>query len=111
MVKCPICEKGELQKSKVKEEMHGVYLGEYPAEICKSCGESFVDSEAMRKIEEKAREKGVWGIGKKIKITKVGNSIAIRIPKIIADFMHLHEGEEAYIYPEKNKLIVEAHVS
>jgi len=43
----------------------------------------------------------------KTKIAKTGNSLAVRIPQRIAKFLDLKEGEETYIYPEKNKLIVE----
>ncbi len=107
-MKCPICEKGVLKKGKVKEEMFGVYLGEFPADICSKCGESFTNGAIMREIEKKAKEKGIWGLGKKTKITKTGNSLAIRIPRDIADFLKLKEGKEAYIHPEGNKLVVEA---
>jgi len=48
MVRCPSCGKGELHRGKIREQMFGVDLGEYPAEICDSCGESFVDQKAMR---------------------------------------------------------------
>ena len=105
---CPICENGNLKKGKIKETMFGVYLGEFPAEICNKCGESFTDEITTRAIEEQAKKKGLWGLGKKTKITKTGNSLAIRIPKDIANFLRLKEGEEAYIHPEKNKLIIEA---
>lgn len=108
MKKCPICEKGKLEAGKVKEEMYGVDLGEYAAEICSSCGESFLDAEAMKQIEQKAKEKGIWGIGKQIKIVKSGNSLAVRIPKAIVEFAKLREGMDAFIYPEDHKLIVEA---
>ncbi|MBI2650301.1 AbrB/MazE/SpoVT family DNA-binding domain-containing protein [Candidatus Woesearchaeota archaeon] len=58
---------------------------------------------------KQARKKGVWGLGKKTKITKTGNSLAVRIPKEIANFLNLKEGKEAYMHPEKdNKLIIEA---
>ena|SRR3989344_5651716 len=107
MIKCPICEKGELKKGKVKEEMFGVYLGEFNAEICEKCGESFVDSFVMGEIEKKAKEKGIWGLGKKTKVTKTGNSLAVRIPKEIVNFLKLKEGDTAYIHPEKNKIVVE----
>jgi len=90
--------------------MFGVYLGKYPAEICTKCGESFTDEKTTRAIEEAAKEKGLWGLGKKTKITKAGNSLAIRIPKDIADFLHLEEGKEAYIHPEKNKIIIESNI-
>jgi YgiT-type zinc finger domain-containing protein len=57
MTKCPICEKGELKKGRIKETMFGVFLGEFPAEICSSCNESFTDEENTQKIQELAKEK------------------------------------------------------
>ncbi len=107
-IKCPICEKGELKKGRIKEYMYGTYLGEFPAEICTKCDESFTDEETTRKIEETAKKKGLFGLGKKTKITKTGNSLAIRIPKNIANFLKLKEGEETFIHPEDNKLIIES---
>ena len=106
-MKCPICEKGNLKRRKIKETMFGVYLGEFPAEICDKCNESFTDEKITRAIEEEAKKKGIWGLGKKTKITKTGNSLAIRIPKQIVDFLKLKEGKEAYIHPEKDKIIIE----
>ena len=88
--------------------MFGVDLGEFPAEICTKCGESFTDEKTTRAIEESAKKKGVWGLGKKTKITKTGNSLAVRIPKEIANFLKLEEGKEAYIHPDKDKLIIES---
>ena len=106
-MKCPMCEKGELKKGKIREDMFGVFLGEFPADICTKCGESFTDEEATKKIEEAAKRKGIWGLGIKTRITKSGNSLAIRIPKRIAEFLKLKEGEEAYLHPERNKLVME----
>lgn len=106
-MKCPICEKGILRKGKIKEYMFGVYLGEFPADICTNCGESFTDSQTTAKIEEAAKKKGIWGLSAKTRITKTGNSLAVRIPKKIADYLKLKNGEEAYIRPEKDKLVIE----
>lgn len=107
-MKCPTCEKGLLKNNKIKEFMYGVYLGEFSALICNKCNESFLDSSTMKKIEEIAKEKGIWGMGVTTKITMAGNSLAIRIPKRIADYLKLREGEEAHLYPENHKLVVEA---
>ncbi len=107
-MRCPICEKGMMKKGKVKEEMYGVVLGEFPAEICGACHESLVSSETMEKIEAAAKAKGIWGLGNKIKIVRSGNSLAINIPKQIAEFLKLKEGKEAFIHPEGHKLVVEA---
>ena len=101
MTKCPICEKCELKKTKIKESMFGVFLGEYPAEVCDVCGESFTDEETTQKIQKAAKQKGIWGLGFKTKITKTGNSLAIRIPQKLARFLKLKEGEETYLHPEK----------
>ena len=108
MLKCPICEKGNLEKSSLKEYMFGIYLGEFMADVCTKCGESFTDSATTRKIEEEAKKKGIWGLSAVTKITKTGNSLAIRIPKKLVDYLKLKEGREACIHPEDHKLIVES---
>lgn len=108
MKKCPICEKGTLEKKKIKEYMFGEFLGEFPAEVCIKCGESFTDTATTAKIEERAKEKNLWGLGANTKITKTGNSLAVRIPKRLVDYLQLKDGAEAYIHPEKNKLIIES---
>ncbi|MBU2638227.1 MAG: AbrB/MazE/SpoVT family DNA-binding domain-containing protein [Nanoarchaeota archaeon] len=107
-MKCPICNKGNLKKGKTKEYMCGVFLGDFPAVVCAKCKESFTDSATTKKIEKAAKEKGVWGLSAKTKITMAGNSLAVRIPKKIAEYLHLENSEEVMIYPENNKLIVEA---
>ena len=107
-MKCPICEKGILKKGKIKETVYGVYLGEFPAEICNKCQESFTDESTTREIEESAKKAGIFGLGKKTKITRTGNSLAVRIPIEIVRFLKLKEGKETYIYPDKNKIIIES---
>ena len=107
MQKCPMCNKGMLKKGKIKEYMFGTYLGEFQADICSKCGESFTDSATIKKIEESAKEKGIWGLSAKTKITKTGNSLAIRIPKKLAEYLKLKNGKEAFIHPENHKLIIE----
>ena len=107
-MKCPICEKGELRSGTAPESLFGVALGTFPAEICDACGETFTDAIATAQIESAAREKGIWGLGKKTKVTKTGNSLSVRIPKEIADYLKLKAGREAYIHPDGNKLVIEA---
>ena len=93
---------------KIKETMFGVYLGEFPAEVCTKCGESFTNIETTKKIEAIAKKKGIWGLGMKTKIMKSGNSLAVRIPKKIADYLNLKQGKEAFIQPQDHKLVIEA---
>lgn len=107
-MKCPMCEKGILKKEKIKEFMFGVYLGEFPAEVCTKCRESFTSAETTRKIENIAKKKGIWGLGVKTKITQTGNSLAVRIPKRIAEFLKFKKEEEVFIYPQDHSLVIEA---
>lgn len=107
-MKCPVCGKGILKKGTIKEYMFGVYLGEFPAEVCTACKESFTDSDTTKNIQEAAKKKGIWGLGATTKITKTGNSLAVRIPKKIANYLNLKNGEEAYIHPEDNKIVIES---
>lgn len=108
MTECPVCGKGKLRRGKIREEMFGIDLGEYPAEVCDSCGESFVDQEVMRKIEARAKKMGLWGLAKKVSIARSGNSLVIRIPAELARFLHLKGGEDALVRPEgREKIVVE----
>ena len=108
MTKCPMCDKGTLKKGKVEEEMFGISLGKYDAEICDKCGESFFDQDAVQKMEAKAKELGIWGLAKNMKVVKSGNSLSVRIPAKIARFLNLKEGENVLLYPDgENKIVVE----
>ena len=107
-MKCPVCNMGDLEKKRVKEEQLGVYLGEYEGLECNCCKESFFDEETTKKILEKSKEKGIFGLEAKTKVSRSGNSLAIRIPKKIAEFLHLKEGKEVRISPRENKLIIES---
>ena len=108
MAGCPSCGKAKLHRGKVREEMFGIDLGEYPAEICDSCGESFVDQDAMKEIEARAKKMGLWGLAKKVSIAKSGNSLVVRIPAELARFLKLRGGEDALVRPEgREKIVVE----
>jgi len=107
-MKCPVCGRGNLEKGKIREVMFGIDLGQFPAEICNKCKESFTDGNTTQAIEKAAKKKGIWGLGRKTKISKAGNSLAVRIPKEIVHFLKLKDGMEAYIHPEKDKIIIES---
>lgn len=106
-MKCPICEK-ELKKAKIWEEQFGVFLGEYKGLLCAGCGESSFDSETTKKIVEKAKEKGIFGIEGRTKIVQSGNSLAVRIPKKIAELLKLKAGKEVRIHPVGDKIMIES---
>jgi hypothetical protein len=86
-----------------------IKLGEFDAEKCTKCKELFFTEEASDRIDEKAKELGLWGMEQETKIGYSGNSIIVRVPKKIAVFLGFKKGKKVHIRPEgKKKLVVEA---
>lgn len=108
MTKCYICEKGNLNKKKIDYKLHGVVLGKFDAMICNKCGETFFDEETSRKMTKSAKEKGLWKLEAETSVTQSGNSLAIRIPRKIAQFLNFKKGTVTRMHPEENKLIIES---
>ncbi len=107
-MKCPICDTGKLEKKTVAYEVYGIPLGTFPAEVCGHCGEQWFDEKTSERIQELEKEKGLFGLSKKSKISYSGNSLIIRIPESIAKFLQIKKGEEIIIHPEgKRKIAVE----
>ena len=102
---CPICD-GRLKPAKSPYSYYDIPLGEFDSEVCQTCGEVFFTEEASDKIDRIAKEKGIWGLEKRSKISYSGNSMIVRIPKHIAEFMELEKGKEIVIRSEGKKRIV-----
>lgn len=103
-----MCGKGRVEEKIVDYKEFGVSLGKFKAGVCKSCGETFFDSDIAKKIQEKSKELGLFGLSKKTRVAKVGNSLAIRIPKEIAEFLKLKKEKEVRIVPKSsNELSIE----
>ena len=105
-MKCIFC-KHETVRREIEYKEYGVSLGRFPADVCPKCNESFFDSETAKKIQLKSKEKGLFGLSKKVKVGKIGDSLMVRIPKDIAEFTKLKEGREVLIHPSQNKIIIE----
>lgn len=104
--KCEECS-GKIVRKQVEFSMYGVSLGKFPADVCTKCGEEVFNEKTSEEIDKIAKQKGLWGLARKVKIVKIGNSLAVRIPKPISGFLGLKEGNEALIKPEKNKIVIE----
>jgi len=103
-MKCITCG-GETFRKGVEYKEFGILLGNFKADVCKNCGEEYFDEETAGKIQEKSKQMGLFGLAKKAKVAEIGNSIAIRIPKEIAEFLNLKKGREVLMFPEnKNEL-------
>ncbi len=104
---CPVCE-GRLRRAKREYSYGDIVLGEFDAEVCDRCGEVFFTEKASDEIDRLAKEHGVWGLEARTKISYSGNSLIVRIPKEVVEFMGLERGDGVRIHPEgKRRLVVE----
>ena len=105
--KCYMCEKGNLLKKKVDYKLYGISIGEFDAEVCNKCSETFFDEEVSKKMTAIAKRKGLWGLQAKTRIGQSGTTLDVRLPKKIITFLQLKKGKEVEIYPQgKNKLVI-----
>jgi len=78
------------------------------AEVCRACGEIFWLEDDVAQMEKRAKELGIWGLEHKTKVSVAGNSLIIRIPRKLAQFLGLDKGSEVVVHPYgKDKLMVE----
>ena len=97
-----------MERKKTEFRFGNITLGIFDADICSKCGEKFFTEEASDEIDKKSKQLGLWGLSSKTKIGYSGNSLIVRIPKSISDFLKLETGEDVTIHPEgKNRLIIE----
>ena len=104
---CPCGGKVKWVEKEVRIE--GINCGTLDIEFCETCGSEYLPEESMRIVQQKLKEKGLWGVEHRaVSFWKSGNSVVLRVPKKIADVLHLKPAMRAFIHPEgKNKLVVE----
>jgi|TARA_Y100000310_G_C20199944_1_gene586401 hypothetical protein len=103
---CWECGKTLVQKN-VDYSLYGIHIGKFPARVCTKCNETLFAEEISKKITEKVKEKGLWGLRSTTKIGQAGSTLDVRLNKKIIDFMNLQKGKEVTVYPEsKNKLVI-----
>ena len=96
---CPHCDI-EMVVSKTDLIINGIKILEnVDASICNTCGEKVFDSDVAVRAFEKSRNQGTFGLGSVAtrKITQVGNSLAITIPKDFIKILQIEKGNNATI--------------
>ncbi len=99
-MKCVMCGNGNLEERMVEHKEFGITLGKFKGFACTRCKETYFNHDTAKKIQAKSKALGLFGLARKTKIAQVGNSLAIRIPKEIAQFMNLKKEKEVRIIPK-----------
>ena len=106
-IKCDECG-GIVGEQEVPFSLHGELLGNFPAEVCKQCGEKVFDEETADRIDKLAQEKGLWNLSSRTKVVQVGSSLGLTFSKRLSDFIKMQKGREVIIYPDtKQRFIIE----
>ncbi|MCK4397425.1 MAG: hypothetical protein KAV25_00340 [Methanophagales archaeon] len=101
---------GKLVEAMISVEHLGIDFGLRKGAVCTSCGDEYISDEVWEEIEKKAKELGLFGLERKVKVRKSGNSLVITLPPDIAEFLSVKPQTLVRLLPlEKGKL--EIHVS
>ncbi len=68
---------GNLKRSKVEVEFFGINFGLKDAEVCTLCGSEYLDQDTMKEIETEVKKRNIFGLERKVSVTKSGNSLVI----------------------------------
>ncbi len=103
---CPSC-RTEMKKRPVKIDLPRGSV-EIRGFICPKCGEEIFTHDQAVEGEKLAMSKGLWGpsLWLERKVTTIGNSPAIVIPKDIVKQLKLRKGEEIKIGVLEDEIII-----
>lgn len=99
---------GTLKKSQCSVEFYGIDFGIRDCEMCTSCGSEYLDQEVMKSLEEEVKKRKIFALERNVKVTKSGNSLVIRVPREIAEFLNIGYLSSLRMFPvEKGRLEIE----
>ena len=99
---------GKLKTTFVEVEFFGIDFGVKRASVCTECGSEYLPQEVMEEVETEVKKRGLFGLERRGRVAKSGNSLVIRIPKEIVESLKIKRDLPIVIYPsELRKLIVE----
>ena len=99
---------GRLEERASEVEFFGIDFGVRKVEVCADCGTEYLSQETMEEVEAEVRERGLFGLERRGRVSKSGNSMVIRIPQEIVKAMKLKRDLPIIIYPsDKDRLVVE----
>ncbi|MDG6976116.1 MAG: AbrB/MazE/SpoVT family DNA-binding domain-containing protein [Nitrososphaerota archaeon] len=99
---------GRLEERASEVEFFGIDFGVKKVESCTECGTEYLPQETMEEVEAEVRKRGLFGLERRGRVSKSGNSLVIRIPQEIAKSLRIKRDLPVVIYPsEPKKLVIE----
>ena len=92
---CAKCKKKMIKKTGITPEGFEYYYSK-----CENCGEKLVDLKQLHSVAQKYREMKKYSV----KISKWGDSLAMRIPKELVKEYNLKSEKQITLIPEKKSI-------
>ena len=98
---------GNLRKTKVEVEFFGIDFGLRDAEVCMACGSEYLDHETLKEVEMEIKKRNIFAMERKVQVDRSGDSLVIKIPPEIAEFLDIHYKSLVQLFPvDRNRLEV-----
>lgn len=78
---------GKLVETMIHVEHLGIDFGLRTGTVCTSCGDEYISEEVWEEVEKKAKKLKLFGLERKVKVRKSGNSLIVTLPPEIARFI------------------------
>ena len=75
---------GKLVEGPIHVEHLGIDFGIRTGHVCTRCGDEFLSDETWQEIENTAKARGLFGLERKVRVRKSGNSLVVSIPPDLA---------------------------
>ncbi len=99
---------GKLKRGHTEVEFFGIDFGIRAAQICTECGSEYISQDLMEELEAEVKSRGLFGLERRGRVAKSGNSLVIRIPKEITESLKIKRDMPIIIYPaDSKKLVIE----
>lgn len=99
---------GKLIEAPIHVEHLGIDFGIRTGHVCTKCGDEFLTDEVWQEIENTAKKSGLFGLEKKVRVRKSGNSLVVTLPPRIAKYAGISKESIVSLAPSgKGKLEIE----
>jgi len=90
---------GKLIEAPIQVEHLGIDFGVRVGHVCIRCEDEFLTDEVWQEVEETAKARGLFGLERKVRIRRSGNSLVVTIPPEIAKFLGVEKDRLVSLLP------------
>jgi len=90
---------GKMVETAIQVEHLGIDFGLRTGHVCTRCGDQFLTDETWQEIEDAAKARGLFGLERKVRVRRSGNSLVVAIPRDVAQFLGVDKDSLVSLLP------------